>query len=289
MVLPFCGEPLPADPAVQGPLRDGVAAHSTAEPRPRPASSGSGQGWETCDRTQRVVEFETHDGVTLRADYIPGRARHGGAVILFHECPPFWDRTAYPQRVLDAFAEKGLAVLNVDRRGSGESEGVPRDAHVGAGARYDMQAAVSFLLDPERECQVNPFRLMLVGASNGTTATMDYTVGRARGYPPPAAVAWLSPGVYTENQNSLMANRAMLAGLPMVWVHPHYEPYATWHEPAPNWRVVRLIGGEHGTGNFDGGAFEAAQLGALLELADRTVVDHRPPTRRPANRRPRRL
>ena len=41
-----------------------------------------------------------------------------------------------------------------------------------------MEAAVRFLLEGPDTCTVNKEKIALVGASNGTTALLDYTIRR---------------------------------------------------------------------------------------------------------------
>ena len=171
-----------------------------------------------CDTTQSVVSFQTVDDVTLVADYLPATQQGAGVVVLLHMIPPGNDRSGYPQRVLDAFAELGLNVLNVDRRGAGDSGGVAQDAYEGPLGRFDVEAAVAFALDESGACPGDPTRVMLVGASNGTTSVMDYVVGHDSRLPDAAAIAWLSPGTYTENQNAIADHRDVLDALPILWV-----------------------------------------------------------------------
>lgn len=222
----------------------------------------------TCDRTERVVSLETTDGVTLAADYRPGAAPDAPAIVLLHMIPPSWDRTSYPPRVRQALAATGAAVLNVDRRGAGASTGEPRDAYEGAGGRLDVEAAVRFLLADEA-CPVDAARLMVVGASNGTTSALDYAVGHDASLPTPARVAWLSPGTYTENQTTIEAHREALDALPLLIVRPDDEPWSERFDDATPaaWSIVTVPDGAHGTQNFDDGAREAVQLPALVDWA----------------------
>ncbi len=216
---------------------------------------------------QEVVTFETEDSVTLVADYLPAESAGAGAVILFHQIPPHFDRTSYPQRILDAISETGVNVLNVDRRGVEDSTtGDPVDAYEGPGGRIDMEASVRFLLSEERPCAIDSSRLVLVGASNGTTSVMDYTVAKSDGLPDSAAIIWLSPGQYTQNQNQIADNRDTLDPLPILWIHPDDEPFSLdFVNGAPSaWRFVQLEGGTHGTGNFDEGALEEQQLSEMV-------------------------
>ena len=221
-----------------------------------------------CGDDESVVTFTTEDDVTLEADWRPGTAPDQGVVILFHMIPPSNDRTGYPERVRDAFAAEGVAVLNVDRRGAGGSGGDAEDAYLGEGGLLDVEAAVSFALDPARGCDVDPDKVVLVGASNGTTSVYDYVVAGDAELPFPAAVIFMSPGTYTEAQYALEPNqddRQWSLSFPILWLHPTNEPYSLDFVPdAPGaWRFVER-GTQHGTRMFDG-----------AQLEDDTVADMR--------------
>lgn len=217
-----------------------------------------------CGGPEATIELTTADGLALRADLTPGPAADRGAVVLFHMRPPAHHRGEYPPRVRQALAALGVTVLNVDRRGAGDSEGDPDDAARDPGARLDMEAAVLTLLDPALACPVDRSRLVLVGASNGTAAVMDYAVARDDALPAPAGLAWLSPGTYTEGQHTVADNRALLEALPMLWLFPTTEPWARdFLSGAPtSWTLVER-GEAHGTDMFDGGELEAATLSDL--------------------------
>jgi len=223
---------------------------------------------------QSVVRFSTEDEVELVGDFLPTHAPEAGAVVLFHMIPPSNNRAGYPQRVLEALNGLGLSVLNVDRRGTGESDversgGVATEAYEGEGGRLDVEAAMRFLASVE-SCPVDLERVMLVGASNGTTAVLDYTVAHAEGLPDPVAMAWLSPGSYTENQHAVPEHRALLDELPLLFVFPDSEPWSLqWQDGAPDpWRFIQIEGGAHGTQNFDEGANETLQKAELLGWAE---------------------
>ena len=62
--------------------------------------------------------------------------------------------------------------------------------------------------------------IALVGASNGTTSVLDYTVGHDPALPAPEALVWMSPGGYTENQNRISQNLDVLSTLPLLWLFP---------------------------------------------------------------------
>ncbi|MCO4768582.1 MAG: hypothetical protein KDA24_01035 [Deltaproteobacteria bacterium] len=221
-----------------------------------------------CGADEEVVSFTTSDGVDLEADWRPASEPGRGVLVLFHMIPPQNDRTGYPERVRDAFAEEDVAILNVDRRGAGGSGGDAEDAYFGDGGRLDVEAAVSFALDSERGCDVNPDALVLVGASNGTTSVYDYVVEGDDDLPFPAAVIFMSPGQYTEAQNPLEPNqddRQWSLSFPILWLYPTNEPYSNAFVPdAPGaWSFVER-GQQHGTSMFSG-----------ANLEDLTVTDMR--------------
>jgi len=210
-----------------------------------------------CGADEAVVTFATADGVDLVADYLPAQDPGMGAVVLFHMAPPSNDRAGFPAHVRAAVGE-GFNVLNVDRRGAGESGGNAGDATQGAMARWDMEAAVWFLTDPERVCPVDPAHVVMVGASNGTTSVMDYVVEHDVDLPDPSGLVWMSPGTYTEENHRVLDNRGALDALPILWLYPEDEPYSDqWTATAaPEWTFHR-DGAEHGTDMFDGGELEA--------------------------------
>jgi len=224
-----------------------------------------------CGADEGVVTFDTEDGETLEADYRPGSSSSLGAVVLLHMIPPTHDRSGYPPRVRDEIAEQGVAVLNVDRRGSGGSTGSPEDAYVGEGGRLDVEAAVRFLTSDERDCPIDPTRLVLIGASNGTTSVYDYVVGNTLGLSPdlpfPAAMIFLSPGLYTQNQNALepnQADRGWSLSFPILGVYPQDETYSEAFVPdAPGAWDFLEVSSHHGTNMFDSSSVEEIVVPAL--------------------------
>ena len=220
-----------------------------------------------CPDASAVVRFETADGVTLAADLLVPESSQGVA-ILVHMIPPNFDRSSYPPRVREAIAALGYTVLTLDRRGAGESGGNAVDAYEGEGGRLDLEAAVRFLQTFPEACGIAVDRLALVGASNGTTSVLDYLVGRDPALPEPTAIAWLSPGDYTENQHTVASVMDTLAATRLLIVHPSSEPWATQFavETPASWDVLELADGQHGTRNFDGDALEARTVEALTAL-----------------------
>ncbi len=143
------------------------------------------------------VPLITEDNLCLVADhYVAGPGAPG--VILLHMNPESWDRKSWSIDFVRRIHANGWHVLNLDRRGAGNSEGNPRDAFEGDGGRKDVAAAVRFLQNQS----VPSFAL--VSASNGTTSALDYAVwAQDNGEVEPVSIAMMSGGAYTENQHSV--------------------------------------------------------------------------------------
>ncbi len=262
---PSASEPKAAPKAAEQPKAN-AKAPSEAAPKAIKEPTKAKNDAQTCGETRSVVSLTTSDGVTLAADFLPASGPQRGAVILLHMIPPRFERSSYPDRVLEAIAAQGLNVLNVDRRGAGESKGNPKEAYKGPGGRLDVEAAVEFLTKRQGACKVDTSKLVIVGASNGTTSALDYALGHAEALPDPKALVFLSPGTYTEGQHPIKDHRAKLDPLPILWIHPDKEPYSQRFakETPAAWRIVTLKDGEHGTRNFDKGPLEERQLGEIL-------------------------
>ncbi|MCA9671479.1 MAG: alpha/beta hydrolase [Myxococcales bacterium] len=219
-----------------------------------PAEAGADTNPAACMKGSdpEVVTFTTDDNVKLEADlYLSGQA-NAAAVVLLHMVPPANSRANFPLAFVQALRAKGFNVLNVDRRGAGNSAGNAMDAYLGDKGKLDAKAAVAFLA--AHACAMNLDKLALVGASNGTTTVLDYTVaadGDAQ-QPSPAALVFLSGGTYTEAQNTLAANLSKLQ-LPLLFAYPASE--ASWNDgfktgaPA-GWQFKQYAGTAHGTGLF---------------------------------------
>ncbi|CAN0456246.1 unnamed protein product, partial [Ectocarpus fasciculatus] len=88
------------------------------------------------------ISLETRDGVALVADYYPAEAAGASALLLLHMNPSGgFTRADWPSDLIGPFVDDGWTVLNLDRRGSGGSDGAARDAHTGEWGRYDVEAA----------------------------------------------------------------------------------------------------------------------------------------------------
>jgi len=202
-----------------------------------------------CVAENGVVRFDTEDGVTLEADLARPEGSPQGAVVLLHMIPPSNDRSNYSQAFIDALTAQDLMVLNVDRRGAGASQGTALEAYEGAKGVLDAQAAVAQVVSTG--C-VSAAEVALVGASNGTTTVFDYVVAAESA---PKAVVFLTAGPYTENQNTMAAQKDKLS-MPTLFVwHAEEARIDVWTEPmregAPaSWTFSEYNPGGHGTINF---------------------------------------
>ncbi len=222
------------------------------------------------DTDERAVVFETVDEVLLEADYQPALTQGRGAVVLVHMIPPGNDRTGYPRHVRDEFNDLDLTVLNLDRRGAGESAGEAVDAYEGRGGLWDLEAAVDFLVGEfTADCPVDPERILLVGASNGTTSVLDYAVEHENTLPDVAGLIFMSPGGYTQNQNTIEGNE----DVPIQWLYPTNEPFsADFVDDSENWEFIER-GTAHGTRMFDGGDLESDTVGDMVDFMTALLMD----------------
>lgn len=209
-----------------------------------------------------VVTLTTRDGVDLEADYTPASAQGRPGVVLLHMIPPNNDRTNWPDDFIAALTAMDWAVLNLDRRGAGGSEGSPTDAYEGEAGRYDVEAAFSRLAADGYGA------VGVMGASNGTTSMIDHAAwAAAEGLPRPVVLAFLTGGTYTENQTSM----DLVVDLPAVFAVQSSEN--AWTEEQRDrdpgtWSFHEYLGAGHGTQMLDSdygeeltevlrGAFEA--------------------------------
>lgn len=237
----------------------GCASDTNGGERPEPAVDGGGEapdadpGPRCAAGAPEVVSMTTTDGVELEADLLSAGVEGGPGVVLLHMIPPSNDRRGYPNGFLIALRDAGLAVVNLDRRGAGGSGGVAREAYTGPKGKWDVLAAVQTLVD--QPCAIDPARIAVVGASNGTTSLLDYAVYAAgeASAPAPAALAFLSGGAYTEAQQSMEAARPAIAATPAYFAYPTAETAwnATQAAGAPDvWEFHEYAPGAHGTGLF---------------------------------------
>ncbi len=194
-----------------------------------------------------AIDLTTDDDVVLIADlYVSQNPLGGPAVILLHMIPPSNTKANYPVAFAEALQDRGFTVLNVNRRGAPGSGGNAMDAYVGPLGKLDAKAAYDYL---KSECGMSWYSI--IGASNGTTTTVDFAVHAAETatIDVPASIIGLSGGSYTESQNSIAGNMVSLpAGA--LFAYPSSE--ATWNEGiqgiAPNWEFIEYSPGAHGTG-----------------------------------------
>jgi dipeptidyl aminopeptidase/acylaminoacyl peptidase len=213
------------------------------------------------------VAFTTDDGVRLAGDLYTTGTRGAAGVVLLHMVPPANDRANYPRAFIDTLVGRGFAVLNVDRRGAGASGGVARDAYLGPNGWLDARAAVDFLVG--HSCAIDPARVAIVGASNGSTTALDYAVHAARDamIRRPAALVFLTGGTYTEGQYRL-ADAAVHTALETVAIQFVFSTAErAWSvqqmAAAPaSWTFREYDPGDHGTRMF------AVQPGAAGDVAD---------------------
>lgn len=212
-----------------------------------------------------VVRFETNDALALEADFHLGGAGSPVAILL-HMIPPSNDRSNYTPAFRQAFVDAGFSVLNIDRRGAGGSGGVAQEAYIGPRGAEDIASAIAFL--EEDPCDLDTNRLVIVGASNGTTSALDYTLrsqfdGASIG-PTPQALIFLSGGGYTEAQFTIAENLRMLE-LPIFFATATDDrASATWtatQEARANaaWSFMTYASG-HGTHIFRGAPEAVAPL-----------------------------
>lgn len=198
------------------------------------------------------ITVETRDGVVLVADYYPAEAEGAPALLLLHMNPSGgFQRSDWPAELISPFVEAGWAVLNLDRRGSGDSEGVAREAHTGENGRYDVEAA---MLRLEADGYGSVF---ILGASNGTTSMIDYAALAAEedGLPAPVAMGFLTGGAYTETNTAFSA----VPAYPSIFVYADDE--AQWSNQYNNdqpelWSFHEIPAAGHGTQMFLGDASE---------------------------------
>ncbi|MCB9764452.1 MAG: hypothetical protein H6739_32055 [Alphaproteobacteria bacterium] len=206
-----------------------------------------------------VIHFDTRDGVTLEADWYAGDA-DAPAVLLMHMTPLQFDRTSWPASFITLLHDKGWSVLVPDRRGAGGSEGEPRDAFEGEYGRYDVEAGVSHLTG------YTSGDFIIIAGSNGTTATLDYSVwATGEGLPMPVALGLMTGGTYTETQSSM----SDLPELPVVFTYSTQErAWSVAQQGLPNgpdWVFLEYPDGAHGTRMFDAAPEVATDLESFFD------------------------
>lgn len=222
---------------------------------PRDAASSSSDGGPiACERVSgAVVLVPTDDGLTLEADLYTSGVSGGPGVVLLHMIPPSNDRTNYPPRFREALAQRGMNVLNLNRRGAGGDAALARTAYSGPNGKLDAKAGYDFLT--RHSCAIDPRRIAFVGASNGTTTALDFALHAAAtpSIQPPKALVFLTGGTYTETNNRIADHRTALDSLPILFVFSTAERQwsAAFQAGAPGaWVFQEYDPGDHGTRMF---------------------------------------
>jgi len=228
-------------------------------------------GAECSPGADTVVDLETDDGLALAADFHAAGTGGAPAAVLLHMHPPSgFNRTNWPPELIDALVDAGVSVLNVDRRGAGDSEGDPADAP-GPDGWLDAEAAYDHLAS--NGCDVDATRIAWIGASNGTTTALDFTIAAAEddAVLDSAALVFLTGGDYTENQNTVEGARTVLEPLPILFAYQASE--SAWSEQfmdgAPGgWEFLEISGG-HGTEIF---GIDDSLAPAIVDFLSRTLA-----------------
>jgi hypothetical protein len=206
--------------------------------------------------SKQIVQLTTDDGLTLEADLWSPAACNGAGVVLLHMTPSGGnDRTNYPDAFIEKLVARDLTVLNVDRRGVGTDDAsLKQSAYLGPNGVLDAKAAYDFLL--AQPCTIDPARVVMVGASNGTTTALDFAIFAESDAVTeiPSGLVFLTGGSYTENQFAIADHRALLDRIPILFVYAQNE--AGWSEQqrsaaAPEiWTFLSYSAGDHGTRMF---------------------------------------
>lgn len=196
------------------------------------------------DVQPEVITVTTQDGVQLEADRYAGLSGEPGFILL-HMIPPSNTRADWPPNFISRLTCHGWSVIAIDRRGAGGSEGTPQDSYNGELGKYDAYAAAAALTE------IGADGMVLIGASNGTTTALDYTVAAPeQGWPEVRALGFMTGGTYTENQHAMSA----LPDIPAVFTFSTAE--ASWSEAQQpldpgSWSFLEYADGDHGTRMFD--------------------------------------
>lgn len=208
-----------------------------------------------------TVTLTTRDGVDLVGDVHPAAAAGPGVVLLHMNPAGGFDRADWPQSFVDRLTGAGHHVLALDRRGAGDSGGVAEDAFEGPAGKYDVEAAVLELASRG----ASP--IALVGASNGSTSALDYVVwAPSEGLPEVAAIAFMTGGGYTENQNPM----STLGDVPAVFTYSTAErAWSVAQQPLDpgTWEFREYPEGDHGTRMFAAAPEVEEHLESFLSAA----------------------
>ena len=193
------------------------------------------------------VALSTEDGICLVGDYYVASSGNPG-VVLLHMTPTSWDRKSWSIDFVRRVHAEQWHVLNLDRRGAGDSDGEPEDAFNGDGGRKDVDAAVSFLVEQGASS------ISLISASNGSTSALDYAVwARDNARVEPVSLVMMSGGSYTENQNSI----SRLAEMETPTLFQADDEDGLWFEEnfdalnPGDWDYIEYPGAGHGSQMLD--------------------------------------
>ncbi|MED5370264.1 MAG: alpha/beta hydrolase [Myxococcota bacterium] len=192
----------------------------------------------------QTLTLTTRDEVQITTDYYGQSSSEVTLVVFAHMNPSAgFNRTDWPTDFLESLHESGLALMVLDRRGAGDSEGMAADAYNTVKGAYDLEACVL-------RAQADGFdKLLMVGASNGSTSVLDYaSLEGSEAWPALDGFMFLSPGNYTQANHDLSA----IAELP-GWVgFPTSEAANAddFEAVNPDWPVVIYDPGSHGTQIF---------------------------------------
>lgn len=210
------------------------------------------------DFSDRVVKFSSLDGVALVADYYPVKVPKGErtpVAILIHMYPA--NRSSWKSFV-PKLRDAGIAVLAYDIRGNGDSTKPAArklaEAYKGKDPAFFQQAwmdvagARSWI---DRQDNLDPNRLVVVGASIGCSIALDY-VSRTQ---TARAVVCLSPGTNYMGVDSLQHIRSC-GSIPILLISPEgeYEAVEALAEAGGSRvKTAKYPGGRehHGTGLFE--------------------------------------
>ncbi len=241
-----------AEPTTAGPTTDtGETTEATAT---SDETTEQGTTATACPEVgPEEVTLTTADGVELIADLYTTGMTGSPVVLLLHMIPPGNDKSNFSPEFIDGLRAKGFAVLNINRRGAPGSGGSATEAYQGPNGVEDAIAGYAFVQN--HECAMSVDNLAIVGASNGSTTALDFTVKAAADgqLSQPRAMVFLSGGMYTENQNKIADNQALLANHPVLLAYPPAE--AAWNTTVlglgiSGWQGMEVSPGGHGTHMF---------------------------------------
>jgi len=200
------------------------------------------------DFSDRVVKFNSLDGVSIRADYYPVKVspkKKTPVAILIHMYPA--DRTSW-KPLVPALRESGVAVLAYDIRGTGGST-KPKErnlvkgykdqdpAHFGL-AWMDVEGAKAWLTEQDN---IDNSRCVLIGASIGSSIALD-AAARTQGV---AGIICLSPGTNYFGLDSLEHIKTC-SSIPVLLISPKGEFEAVT-------KLVEASGGKAKSKQYPGG------------------------------------